>query len=388
MTFSESDKQALKAPDVLHAYCRATLGEGKRVGGKMFYPCPYGAHTRLKLEVTDKNGCGLALCRACNAGGDVFSVAAGVLGLDVRKDFEQVAQAVADAVGYVLADSGEKPRRKRKKPLPPLHGGRVAQAINPPAEKATESALEYLPADEEARALEAVARLRENPAMQARWAQELRLPPWAIQMHTLQESAPLGLLGLDERGRLQYVYTHTPADGERVRVHLVKTRCKEIPWKIGDERPFHIPPGSSKARPWGWDTMAGANVIIMTEGEADALAVRASFDAWQEQERTLNPDAYPAPDELPAIVARPDAGTFPAAWAEKCRGKRVILLADNDGGAGEKGAKSITDKLKNAGVRRVHIWKPTDGAKDARDVFDMARPWALFEAIILDNKEQ
>lgn len=387
MIISETDKQALRAPDVLHAYCRATLGEGKRVGRQMFYPCPYGAHTRPKLEVTEKNGVGVCLCRACNnQGGDVFNVAAGVLGLDARKDFEAVAKAVADAVGYVLADSGENPRKKghrgRKAGFSRVGGIGTRKAISPAVESHAAQPLEYLPPDEEARALEAVERLRNTPGAIAQFAQELNLPAWIIHAHTdIQECASLGLLGIDRRGRLLYVYTHTPADSDRVRVLGVKTRNPK-----GSE-PRFLMRGKKQAL-WGADFAAGASVVIMAEGESDTLAVRASYDAWEEQERTTRPAEFPLSDELPAIVARPDAGTFLDSWARAYRGKRVILLADNDGGTGEKGAKATAEKLKNAGVRRVHIWMAPDGCKDARDVYDTARPWALFESIISGNIEQ
>ena len=386
MAISETDKQALRAPDVLHAYCRATLGEGKRVGRLMFYPCPYGAHTRPKLEVAEKDGDGVCLCRACNQGGDVFNVAAGVLGLDIRKDFEAVAKAVADAVGYVLRyDSAEMPRkgrRKRKTGFFRTGGISTRKAISPAVESRAAQPLEYRPPDEEAAALDAVERLRNTPGAIARFASELNLPAWIIHAHTdIQECASLGLLGIDWRERLLYVYTHTSADSGRVRVLGVKTRNPK-----GSEHRFLM--RGKKQALWGADFAAGASVVIMAEGESDALAVRASCDAWEEQERTTHPADFPLPDELPAIVARPDAKTFLDSWARAYRGKRVILLADNDGGTGEKGAKSTAEKLKNAGVLRVHIWTPPPGAKDARDVYDAARPWALFESIISDNIEQ
>ena len=74
MIISDSDKAALKVPDVLHAYCRAVLGAGKQVGRLMFYPCPWGAHSRPKLEVSERDGVGVAMCRACDCGGTVYDV--------------------------------------------------------------------------------------------------------------------------------------------------------------------------------------------------------------------------------------------------------------------------------------------------------------------------
>lgn len=383
MTVSESDKASLKAADVLHAYCCATLGEGKRQGPLTFYPCPWGAHTRLKLEVRERDGVGVALCRACNQGGDVFSVASGVLGLDARKDFEAVAQAVAQAVGYTLTSDGEKAHARRKAGFPRPSGTRARKAIMPPAEKATERVLEYLPPDEEARALEAVERLKNTPHMLEHWARALGLPSWLLRAHTnATECASLGLIGLDERDRLLYLYTHSPDDSERVRVLGVKTRNPK------GFSPRFLMRGRKQAL-WGEDAMSGHDIIIMAEGETDALAVRASLDSWQEQERTLFPDDYPEPEQIPAVVARPDAGTFPQAWIEASRQKRVILLADRDEQkAGERGALAIVQKLKEASIKHVHIWLPPMGCKDARDAFNAEEPWSLFESIISDNIEQ
>ena len=139
MIISESDKAALKAPDVLHAYCRAALGAGKQVGRLTFYPCPFGAHSRPKLEVTERNGVGVCLCRSCDKGGTVFDVAAGVLGMDAGKDFPAVVQSVADAVGYVLHDNAaEMPRtghRKRVTSFPRLGGVPAAPAPARPVDK-------------------------------------------------------------------------------------------------------------------------------------------------------------------------------------------------------------------------------------------------------------
>ena len=215
MILSPADIAALKAPDVLHSYCRAALGAGKQVGRLTFYPCPWGAHARPKLEVTERDGVGVAMCRACDTGGTVFDVAAGVLGLDVKRDFAAVVQGVSDAVGYVLRDDNtgtpQKTHRKRKAGF-----SRPLGVVAPPVQKTpAERPLEYLPADEEAAALDAVRRLAGDADAQARFAALLGLPVDVLQYHTeTQEAAPLGLLGLGKGGRLLYVYTHRPAAGE------------------------------------------------------------------------------------------------------------------------------------------------------------------------------
>lgn len=374
MIISESDKAALKAPDVLHAYCRAALGAGKQVGRLTFYPCPFGAHSRPKLEVTERNGVGVCLCRSCDKGGTVFDVAAGVLGMDAGKDFPAVVQSVADAVGYVLHDNAaEMPRtghRKRVTSFPRLGGVPAAPAPARPVDKP----LEYLPPDEEAAALDAVRRLAASPDVMARWAELLGLPLSVVMFHTdIQEAAQFGLLGLDKKGRLLYVYTLCPGAAEPVRVLGVKTR--NLP---GVEPRFLM--RGSKQTPWGWDAVDSAGLVFVTEGESDALAVRAALWAWLDELSHNNPDIYPA--ELPAVVAKPDAGTFRDAWARRLVGKDVVLIVDNDD-AGRKGAEKTAGILRAAGVRRVFIWTPAAGVKDARAALDAARPLRLADEIML-----
>jgi len=380
MNLTSADITALKSPDVLHAYCRAALGAGKQVGRLMFYPCPYGAHSRPKLEVSERDGVGVAMCRACDRGGTVYDVASGVLGLDARKDFPAVVQAVADAVGYVLRDDApEMPRkshRKRKTGFSRPLGAVAAPAPAHPVEKP----LEYLPSDEEAAALDSVRHAAASPDALAWWADRLGLPLDVLMFHTdIQEAAPFGLLGLDERGRLLYVYTHRPAADEPVRVVGVKTR--NLP---GAEPRFLM--RGSKQTPWGWDAVDSAGLVFITEGESDALAVRAAMWAWLDDWAHNEPDTYPDADVLPVVVGKPDAGTFREAWARRLVGKDVELIVDNDD-AGRKGAEKTAGILRAAGVRRVFMWTPPAGAKDARAALDATRPWLLADDLLENRKE-
>ena len=375
-----ADVAALKAPDVLHAYCRAALGAGKQVGRLMFYPCPWGAHSRPKLEVSERDGVGVAMCRACDCGGTVYDVAAGVLGLDVRKDFPAVVQAVADAVGYVLReDAAEMPRKGHRKGKTGFSRPLGAVAAPAPA-RPVEKPLEYLPPDEEAAALDAVRRAADNPARMAEHAALLGLPLDAVMFHTdIQEAGALGLLGLGKGGRLLYVYTHRPAAGEPVRVVGVKTR--NLP---GVEPRFLM--RGSKQMPWGWDSVDAAGLVFVTEGESDALAVRAALWAWLDDWAHNEPDSFPAADAWPMVVGKPDAGTFRDTWARRLVGKDVVLIVDNDD-AGRKGAEKTAGILRAAGVRRVFMWTPPARAKDARAALDAARPWLLADDLMENRKE-
>ena len=380
MNLNPADVAALKAPEMLHAYCRAALGAGKQVGRLTFYPCPWGAHSRPKLEVSERDGVGVAMCRACDCGGTVYDVAAGVMGLDVRKDFPAVVQAVADAVGYVLRDdAAEMPRKGRRKGKTGF--SRSLGAVAAPAyAPAVDRPLEYLPANEEAAALDAVRRAAENPARMAEHAALLGLPLDAVMFHAdIQEAGALGLLGLGKGGRLLYVYTHRPAAGEPVRVVGVKTR--NLP---GVEPRFLM--RGSKQMPWGWDSVDAAGLVFVTEGESDALAVRAALWAWLDDWAHNEPDSFPAADAWPVVVGKPDAGTFRDTWARRLVGKDVVLIVDNDD-AGRKGAEKTAGILRAAGVRRVFVWMPPDGVKDARAALDVSRPWLLADDLMENRKE-
>ena len=380
MNLNPADVAALKAPDMLHAYCRAALGAGKQTGRLTFYPCPWGAHSRPKLEVSERDGVGVAMCRACDCGGTVYDVAAGVLGLDVRKDFPAVVQAVADAVGYVLRDDApEMPRKGHRKGKTGFFRPGGASAAPAPA-RPTEKPLEYLPPDEEAAALEAVRRAADNSDRMAEHAALLGLPLDAVMFHTdIQEAGALGLLGLGKGGRLLYVYTHRPAAGEPVRVVGVKTR--NLP---GVEPRFLM--RGSKQMPWGWDSVDAAGLVFVTEGESDALAVRAALWAWLDDWAHNEPDSFPAADAWPVVVGKPDAGTFRDTWARRLVGKDVVLIVDNDD-AGRKGAEKTAGILRAAGVRRVFVWNPPARAKDARAALDAARPWLLADDLMENRKE-
>lgn len=380
MNLSAADVSALKASDVLHAYCRAALGAGKLVGRLTFYPCPWGAHSRPKLEVSERDGVGVAMCRACDRGGTVYDVAAGVLGLDARKDFPAVVHAVADAVGYVLredtADMPRKSHRKGKTGFSRSLGTVAAPAYAHPVDKP----LEYLPPDEEAAALDAVRRAADNPARMAEHAALLGLPLDAVMFHTdIQEAGVLGLLGLGKDGRLLYVYTHRAAAGDPVRVVGVKTR--NLP---GVEPRFLM--RGSKQIPWGWCAVDAAGLVFVTEGESDALAVRVALWAWLDDWAHVEPDTFPAADAWPVVVGKPDAGTFRDAWACRLVGKDVVLIVDNDD-AGRKGAEKTAGILRAAGVRRVFMWTPAAGVKDARASLDAARPFLLADDLMENRKE-
>ena len=98
----EQDKRALKSS--LSNYLQAIAG--KTQGGK--YNCPIcgsgtGKHHTSAFSIAPDGQSWK--CFSCNAGGDVFELAALVNKLDPKGDFNKVANIVADAVGYNLQNA-------------------------------------------------------------------------------------------------------------------------------------------------------------------------------------------------------------------------------------------------------------------------------------------
>lgn len=387
--FSQADLAALKAADTAREYAARVLGAPKREGAAWYFPCPFHTHARPKLRIdAAPDGAGLAVCKADGVQGDVFTLAAAVLGMDARRDFAACVQEVAEKTGYTLradapGDSRKPARRGRggawRRPCP----ARVSLAVPQAAAGGADAApLAYLPADDEAAALEAVRRAAGNVEQMARHADALGLPLSALLVHTdIDDAAGLGLLGLDTAGRLLYVYTRRD-DGGRVRVLMVKRR--NFPDEVAQGAPRFLCRGSKQSL-YGADAARGCGEVFITEGESDALAVRAAVWCFLDDWAHNSPDDFPQ-DGLPAVVAKPDAGTFRAAWADALRGKSVTLITDADD-AGREGARKTADVLRAAGVRRVFLWTPAGGAKDARAAFDMAHPCDLADDILMNRKE-
>lgn len=374
MSIAQNDIEALKGYDIARAYCETALGQPVRKGRVPVFPCPFGAHTRPHLELADLGGVGITLCRACNRGGTVLDVAAAVLGVDVRRHFAACVREVAARVGYILHESpdGKVVRRRRGQHLP--------RPLCPAAPKPAEP--QELPPQEQAEALHAVARARRNPQAMRAHAEALGLP--------LEDMMPLtdptaagspGLLGLDAARRLLYIYTRRAADG----VHVLMVKTRSTPAEVARGKPRFLCRGR-KCALFGAQAARGAGDVYITEGESDALAVRAAFRQWLDYMAHNAPDIYPAVGELPTVLAKPDAGTFRAEWAAPLVAANVTLISDADA-AGLEGARRTAAVLAAAGVRHLYRWTPSRGAKDARAALRAGCPMQLAEDILTNRKK-
>lgn len=373
-----ADIARLLTPDAMAAVLANYASPRGTCHGKPRYTCPLHAHKHpdkphLRID-TGKDGRAIAICDTYGVMGDIFSLIGQVQGIT---DYIGQVHAAADALGYRLAeDTPRRPRGTRKHTrIISASGTPAAPRIAPPAggkPSTGTDAPQYLPPDDARAAWQAVDRLAANPAAIARHAAALGLPEDVIAVHACRAAAALGMLGTDDAGRLVYVYTDRDPDGAW-QVPLAKFRGM----------PGEVPRFRARGRKcglWGAACIGQARRVIITEGESDALAVRAAVWAWVDAWAHCDPGSYDA-DAMPAILAKPDAGTFRAAWAAPLVGRDIIICTDADD-AGQAGARTTAALLHGAGVRRVWQWTPPAPHKDARAALDAVRPSRLAEDIM------
>ena len=379
--FDPEELRNLKSRESMLALLSHYASPQGESGGVPRFTCPFHDHKHpskphLRIE-TARDGHAQAICDSYGFIGDAFRV---VQELEGARDFPEQVRAVARITGYPLRDE-KGPHRSRPKrarlPQGTPHPA-PAPAVRPATPADAEPAEPWLPPAEEEAAFAALARLQEAPEERlAPFAEELGLPLAALRLHSRGLHARSGLLGLSPEGRLLYIYACPvdllrAGDGRDVRIIMTKERGRR-----GEQPRFRC--HGRKLALWGMGAIPGADAVIITEGESDALAVQASLEAWQ---------ARCAAAELChrlCVVAKPDAGTFRPEWAELLRGKAVLLVADADE-AGQRGAAATEQKLHAAGVSCVQQWQPPTGAKDARDAYRAEAPQELICSILTGGR--
>ena len=413
MSYDPSDLIALKSVDTMQAYAEARL-DGRTVGRSFRCACPWGVHhTPLKVEINDYHGEGRATCWACQKKSvKVFELASAVSGIpNDGEHFGELMRHVAEVTGYLLRNTT---RRKCSQKIAWVSPRRFAVAGREDA-SAEEDAAAPQPVevsgagmDESTACLvwEAVERARNNPARLAELAKDLNLPEVALIMRTdCREMDSLGLIGLTPGGQLLFITTRR-LGSEKLTVLAVKVRAPKegsAPAEVIENGQwvtrgtldasrhggkFRACVKGAGAALWGADAIAWHDLVIVTEGESDKLAVDLSVDALREGWQTGldNEEEYVPEHCFPAVVASPGCSAFKEEWAHQMLGKVVFILADADA-AGEKGSQRVADILHAAGVGTVKKWTPQDGFKDARQQFDLEHPQALVEDI-MDRSEE
>lgn len=104
------EKEQVKA--LLTEYVKAISTPAKQPKG--WYVCPLcgsgsGTHHSSALKITGS----VWKCHACEAGGDIFNMAAAVNNLDVKADFPKVVQAIEDTL-HITIDRGQSMNRQQE----------------------------------------------------------------------------------------------------------------------------------------------------------------------------------------------------------------------------------------------------------------------------------
>ncbi len=413
-----ADLQAIKSHDSLLAFCERELSPLRRRGRIHVCRCPFGVHTSTDhLELAERDGAGVAHCHACGGGGSVLDVAAAIMGIDARKQLAEAARYVAAVTGYNLRDTSTDTPHKRR--VGNYATARIRQAAETLAQKMTLSpavpVVEYLPAEDEVVAFEAIDYARYHENLMARHAAMLKLPLRSLMWHTYLDAdiSMRGHLGLAPDGRLLYVYTTRDRQG-RLRVSAVKLRHgggqhEQMLWIWGgawqmhtkDGKPCNFIPMERKGQPikflfsalasncplFGTDELSGHDIALLTESESDKLSLdymadylREAYQTGIEEEEEYMPEA-----EIPVAMAYPSANGFRAHHAALFKGKSVYIIADADK-AGLDGAGKTAQLLYEAGVRGVCQWTPPAPHKDIRAFINAAAsPIDAYTHIMLNS---
>ncbi|MCC8149650.1 toprim domain-containing protein [Akkermansia sp.] len=394
MKFELSD---LKTPDALNEYCRRVLGPPQRHRGVMIYPCPFGTHTRFKLQVTEYQGEGRFKCWACDRGGDLFDLHAGMNAQDTQRDFPGILRGVCEILGVRLPDDDGTPipaRRRSGRPRPTPF-----MAVAPPGETSC-----FVSAPDEAELDACRERLVLDERLAGELAAELGLSPLMMLVHT-DRTLGRGLLGATEDRRLVYLYQANDEAGNTRYTGMKLRRRDNHPnlclkletgqWKShgtmnsteGNPHGIRFMWSIGKAgAPWGIHSAYGKRFVIVTEGESDCLAIGQALEGFRESyQQDVDPDTRrPYEDRrgsleamIPAVVAIPGAGGMKAGWDTLLAGKNVILALDADR-AGREAAFKLRERLTAAGCV-IRDWMPP--YKDARNMLLHDGEHTLYKSI-------
>lgn len=387
----------LKTPDALNEYCRRVLGPPQQRGGVMIYSCPFGTHTRPKLQVTEYQGEGRFKCWACDRGGDLFDLHAEINNQDTQRDFPGVLRGVCDVLGVRPPDDDGTPLPARRRPVRPRPTPSVAAAH--PVEPSC-----FLSALDEAELDACRERLALDECLAGELAAELGLSPLMMLVHT-DRTLGRGLLGATEDRRLAYLYQADDETGNTRYTGMKLRRRDNHPnpclklengqWKShGTMNPTEGNPHGVRflwtigkaAAPWGVHSAYGKRFVIVTEGESDCLAIGQALEGFRE---AYQQDADPGtcrPYEdphgsleamIPAVVAIPGASGMKTGWDALLAEKNVILALDADK-AGREAAAKLRERLSGAGCV-LRDWMPP--YKDARNMLLCAGERALYESL-------
>ena len=365
------DNAPLHSSEVLGALLRQYEEPRGNRNGKPYFTCHIHQHKhpdKPHLRIEERNGKAVAVCDSYGVVGDTFAVYGEYTG---EREFIKQKKAIAELVG--VADNPPTRRARLRKSRP---GASEVHAQEPPAP----TACIYLTPEQESRIWQAVERAKQDTGNLSAHALELRLSVFDLFSRTDKENAALGMLGIWDDNRLAYVYTAMDKSGQW---RALKAKLRNPAGAVNRFESW--PTTGSNPPPWGWESAHQAEIVIMVEGESDALAVYSSLESLFSYELGVYPDTYCQEiAAAPAVVAVPGAGTFKREHAAALRDKAVIIAFDRDK-AGDNGAARTADILHAAGVRTVYRWTPPPPYKDAREYHDRAEPCKLADSILKER---
>lgn len=384
--------EELKQPKFLLEYCERMLGTHKDNGRETLFRCPFGEHQRLKLHVNECDGVGLWRCWACDKGGDIFTLAAELKQLDIKAQFPDVLEHVAEVLnisldGKMSKRSYSSSSRKRAGAMPVLQKGLTHSPESPV----------FLDLADVMELETCRKRLEENIPLRSLFSFELDLSEDLIlSAITVSHSGLRGLLGATEDGRLLYLYTARNCDrnvmytGAKLRRRSnhpnPKLYLKEGKWiscgTMNAESSRFMWVAGKAYQPWGMEFAEQRKIVLICEGESDALAINQSFGCLVPEDSSVFGNVLNAgsAELVPFAVAIPGAQSFKREWAGFFKGKIVILGLDSDS-AGRKAAEKIRQTLEDIGCIVVD-WTPPSPCKDARSLLSSEGSRALYQSIL------
>lgn len=150
-----------------------------------------------------------------------------------------------------------------------------------------------------------------------------------------------------------------PVHDIRGQVSFNKYRCS--PFTENEDLPKYLYAQGSKAQLYGWHEAKKHDVILVCEGEFDALI------AWS--------------NNIPAVSSTGGCVTWKDEWTELLRNKQVIIGYDNDK-AGARGAAKLKQKIPHAAIlfipERPHIKDLTDYVMGGGNIQELLRTAKVF----------
>lgn len=314
-------KRRLADPEVIVATLGLTDGVRRQSRG-LFVRCPWHAERTASCSLTCcPDGHARIFCFGCGKGGDVFSLAAAVLGLDVRADFARVGQELAARCGLDSSSTPPLSRQVKEQPAriyPPDAGAVWERCGRVCDDRLLREQLEARSMDAEAVSALDLARVLPG-GMLPRWCRS-----WQQSGHSLV--LPL----YDARGNLASLHGRTLTDNKHGKGRF-PTGHTNRGLVMADATALDVL--ATGTAPW-WNGQ-----ILISEGATDFLTLATR---WGD-----------SAEKLPATL-----GIYEGAWSAALaaripKSSQVRILTDPD----EKGMYFASQILESIGHCNVLVWK-------------------------------